>query len=367
MLRKEWQRRLLLAGWLGCMASFLGYQAVPAPYVCAETKTIAAEGIYLLQNPEDKVQTAKEQARQEAMRNALEQAGVYVSSYAAAHNLQLTEDEIETRASGILHVESEQYKTSIDNGVVAFHCHLAVQVDLDNIMTAQPNTQLIAYVAGHKQQELKRELEQKQALLAVQQKQLERVSRKSYEQDITPELVQKFQSLDARMAQTQKQLQQSLTPRHEAANVLAKDGKNLAALYQLARAPVDDTAEAKAACLLVKRQLWDLLHETFTEDEYYALVIPQTTPGHLLAVDLTGSHLVAMRQVLSLATNPGQSSWTKSFLRQDMQDKDGQTVTLAIRPYDLTPASLAKAHQVLDRYQQYLTYQQTQEKEQVKV
>ena len=51
---------------------------------------------------------------------------------------------------------------------------------------------------------------------------------------------------------------------------------------------------------------------------------------------------------------------------EDMQDKDGQTVTLAIRPYDLTPASLAKAHQVLDRYQQYLTYQQTQEKEQVK-
>ncbi|MDY6269122.1 MAG: hypothetical protein SPL39_09210 [Selenomonadaceae bacterium] len=343
---------------LGCMTNVLVGTFVPATCNCAEAQTITVEGVYALQDPLEKIQEAKERARQEAMRSALEQAGVYVSSYSEAHHLALTEDEIETRASGILHVEQEHYTTSIENAsTVVYHCALTVTLDLDHIMTAEPNSQIIAYAAGRKQQDLQQELEQKKALLEIQKQQVERVSRKSYEQAITPEMVQKFQAQEVQLQTSQQKIRTSSTPHQMAAQILAKDQKDLVARYQLSQASQGDTAEEKAAYHIAVRTLWEMLHEMFTEDEYYAMVIPLTAPGQLLDLDFTGSHLVTLRQTLSLSSVAGETS-LQACIQQEAQGVDGKTVTLAVRPYDLTEGSLAKAHQVLGRHQQFLEYQQ---------
>ena len=50
----------------------------------------------------DNLGSAKEKAKQKALRNAQEQAGVYVSSYTKVINNQVTHDEIITMTNGIL-------------------------------------------------------------------------------------------------------------------------------------------------------------------------------------------------------------------------------------------------------------------------
>ncbi|MBI3585365.1 MAG: hypothetical protein HY096_15620 [Nitrospinae bacterium] len=70
----------------------------------AETKEIISEGTYNMGDGETP-SVAESRALLQAKRIALEQAGTYVESYTKVENLQLTKDEIQVLASGIMEVE----------------------------------------------------------------------------------------------------------------------------------------------------------------------------------------------------------------------------------------------------------------------
>src|SRR3989304_8959973 len=83
----------------------------------AETKEIISEGTYNMGDGETPG-VAESRALLQAKRTALEQAGTYVESYSKVINLQLTEDEIQAVASGLMEVEIlEKRRTIIGHGL----------------------------------------------------------------------------------------------------------------------------------------------------------------------------------------------------------------------------------------------------------
>ena len=70
----------------------------------AETKVLTAEATYTMGDGETP-SFAEVMALQKAKQMALEQAGTYVESYTKVQNLNLTTEEIQTIAGGVLQVE----------------------------------------------------------------------------------------------------------------------------------------------------------------------------------------------------------------------------------------------------------------------
>ena len=70
----------------------------------AEVKEIISEGTYNMGDGETPT-VAESRALLNAKRTAIEQAGTYVESYTKVENLQLTKDEIQVLASGLMEVE----------------------------------------------------------------------------------------------------------------------------------------------------------------------------------------------------------------------------------------------------------------------
>ena len=66
------------------------------------------EGAYVMSEGEN-LGVAKERAKADAMRNACEQAGVYVKSYSRSKNFELEEDIIETMTNNIIKLIEEPH------------------------------------------------------------------------------------------------------------------------------------------------------------------------------------------------------------------------------------------------------------------
>ncbi len=99
-----------------------------------EQKIIEADGIYVVSIQEDVEKLfAQKKAKQDALRNAVEQAGVFVNSISTLNNLVLTSDEIETVAAGNVKVLNENYENHIeDNGAtIVYKCKIRVLADVD--------------------------------------------------------------------------------------------------------------------------------------------------------------------------------------------------------------------------------------------
>ena len=104
--------------------------------VSAERRQIEASGEYVFGDSEESPAVAKERARVYALRNASEQAGVFVESISKIKNMMLTEDEIRTISSNVLQVVGEpQFKNEVtaDGKGFIIRCKLAAIVDDDNI------------------------------------------------------------------------------------------------------------------------------------------------------------------------------------------------------------------------------------------
>lgn len=103
--------------------------------VYAEMKTYIGTDIYIM-SESDNLGKAKSEAKKKALRNAQEQAGVYVSSYTKVKNNMVTEDEIITITNGILEVIDVDYEmgNNIDdiNGI-PIKAIVTVQIDTDKI------------------------------------------------------------------------------------------------------------------------------------------------------------------------------------------------------------------------------------------
>ncbi len=98
----------------------------------AETKEIVAEGTYNMGDGETP-SVAESRALLQAKRIALEQAGTYVESYTKVENLQLTKDEIQVLASGIMEVEILDKKRTVVGDGFHFWVQIKAKVNPDKI------------------------------------------------------------------------------------------------------------------------------------------------------------------------------------------------------------------------------------------
>src|SRR3990170_1960868 len=100
----------------------------------AQTKEIISEGTYNMGDGETPG-VAESRALLQAKRIALEQAGTYVESYTKVENLQLTKDEIQVLASGIMEVEIlDKKRTVVREGEgIHFWVKIKAKVNPDKI------------------------------------------------------------------------------------------------------------------------------------------------------------------------------------------------------------------------------------------
>lgn len=101
--------------------------------VFAEVKDFNGCGEYTMGEYETII-IAKEHAIQEAERNALEQAGVYVKSYTKTKNLKVEEDTITVLTNGILWVKNKKIsKSTTEHGDIHIKAEILVSIDTDDI------------------------------------------------------------------------------------------------------------------------------------------------------------------------------------------------------------------------------------------
>src|SRR3989304_574797 len=98
----------------------------------AETKEIISAGTYNMGDGETP-SVAEGRALLQAKRTALEQAGTYVESYTKVKNFQLTEDEIQVLASGIMEVEILDKKRTIVGDGFNFWIKIKAKVNQDKM------------------------------------------------------------------------------------------------------------------------------------------------------------------------------------------------------------------------------------------
>ena len=98
----------------------------------SQVKEIVSEGTYNMGDGETP-SVAESRALLQAKRVALEQAGTYVESYTKVKNIQLTEDEIQVLASGIMEVEILDKQRTIVGDGFRFWIKIRAKVDSDKI------------------------------------------------------------------------------------------------------------------------------------------------------------------------------------------------------------------------------------------
>lgn len=98
----------------------------------AEIKEIISEGTYNMGDGETPT-VAESMAVLQAKRTALEQAGTYVESYSKVENFQLTKDEIQVLASGIMDVTILDKKRTIVGDGIHFWVKIKARVNSDKI------------------------------------------------------------------------------------------------------------------------------------------------------------------------------------------------------------------------------------------
>ncbi|MDU2064369.1 MAG: tetratricopeptide repeat protein [Sporomusaceae bacterium] len=98
----------------------------------AEAKEIITEGTYIMGDGETPL-IAEERALFLAKRNAIEQAGTYIESYSQTKNWVLTQDEVNSIASGIIETTVLQKQRNIINNGISFYVKAKCMVNTDNI------------------------------------------------------------------------------------------------------------------------------------------------------------------------------------------------------------------------------------------
>ena len=108
------------------------------PATCnANIQIIEAEGAYTVSNYSgESVQIAREKAKNEAVRIALNKAGIYVESYSKIDDMRLTREEMRTITGKVIKIENEQYKVElIEDHKLKYTVSITAVIDTNNIMT----------------------------------------------------------------------------------------------------------------------------------------------------------------------------------------------------------------------------------------
>src|SRR5437879_3290348 len=102
------------------------------PVAHAETKTLTAEANYTMGDGETP-SFAEAMALQKAKQTALEEAGTYVESYTKVQNLELTAEEIQTIAGGVLEVQVLEKKRTLVGDGLQFYVKIKTTVTTDKM------------------------------------------------------------------------------------------------------------------------------------------------------------------------------------------------------------------------------------------
>ena len=98
----------------------------------AAPEIIEADGVYMM-GDNDTPRSARDAARNEAMRAATEQAGVYIESTSEVQGYTLTRDEIRTVAAAVLRILHEDVTPELIEGAWRYRVHLVCSVDTEGI------------------------------------------------------------------------------------------------------------------------------------------------------------------------------------------------------------------------------------------
>ena len=105
---------------------------IPAGSAYAAPEMIEADGVSMM-GDNDTPKSARDAARNEAMRAATERAGVYIESVSEVQDYALTRDEIRTVAAAVLRVLDEQVTPELVGDAWRYRVHLVCSVDTDGI------------------------------------------------------------------------------------------------------------------------------------------------------------------------------------------------------------------------------------------
>jgi tetratricopeptide (TPR) repeat protein len=122
-MQKEVEMRILIQATLSLLCTFVWFGSA----VFAEPSVIVSEGKYVMGDLDSR-KDAKALALIEAKRLALEQAGTYIQSSSEVKDFQLSRDQVNTLASGIMSVEvlKEDWKLSGENMVVTMQIRATI-------------------------------------------------------------------------------------------------------------------------------------------------------------------------------------------------------------------------------------------------
>jgi len=101
-------------------------------FAIAEVKEIVAEGSYNMGDGETPT-VAESRALLQAKRVAIEQAGTYIESYSKVKNFQLTQDEIQVLASGVMEVTILDKKRTVVEDGIRFWVKINAKVSTDKM------------------------------------------------------------------------------------------------------------------------------------------------------------------------------------------------------------------------------------------
>lgn len=115
---------------------FFAMMVCVLPMTFAEQRIIEADGFYTIGDGLDEnISTAKERAKADALRNASEQASVFVEGLSVVQEGQLTRDEVKVISANIMQMQgAPKFKVvPVSDDVIRYECHVTALVDTDNI------------------------------------------------------------------------------------------------------------------------------------------------------------------------------------------------------------------------------------------
>ena len=134
--------------WVAIMLVFcIIYSFSSISAVGAESHSFYGIGEYTMGGFET-INVAEQRALQNAEQNALEQAGVFVSSFTETENLKITKDEIRVITSGIIKISQKNLiKSTTSLGDIHITAKIMAIIDTDEIKTNLKNTQQLEQLA----------------------------------------------------------------------------------------------------------------------------------------------------------------------------------------------------------------------------
>lgn len=169
----------------------------------AEIQTYTGEGAYVMSEDEN-LGVAKERAKADAMRNAQEQAGIFIRSYSKMKNFKLIDDEIITIASNIIKLVKEPQYYPLEavanlDGVL-IKVTVVANIDSDDLNTWLNKSDLEKQTLIAQNKDLRRQLNAQAEELAALKR---RLAESTTEQDKT-QIAQQFAAEDKIFLSNQK-------------------------------------------------------------------------------------------------------------------------------------------------------------------